>query len=56
MLTFRWDALRRRDTVFVHDAVHLTAVDDHDCWRCIDDRLSRPGISVAAGPELSGVR
>ena len=100
MLKLQWNALRRGDTVFVHDAsdadlglragvvtlvdvrpsghdvgvrlttgtptgpvvrpgrfaVHLAAVDDHDCWHGIDNRLPRPGISVAAGPELSGVR
>ena len=97
MLKFQWDALRRGDTVFVHDAsdadlglragvvtlvdvrpsghdvgirlttgtptgsvvrpgrfaVHLAAVDDHDCWRCSDNRPQRPDIGVAPGPELS---
>jgi hypothetical protein len=82
MLKFQWDALRRGDTVFVHDAsdadlgmragvvtlvdarpsghevgirlttgsrtaqvvrpgrfaVHLAAGEDHNCWRCSDDR------------------
>ena len=100
MLKFQWDALRRGDTVFVHDAsdadlgllagvvtlvdvrpsghdvgirlttgtptgsvvrpgrfaVHLAAVDDHDCWRCSDNRPQRPGIGMALGPELSRVR
>ena len=98
MLKFQWDALRRGDTVFVHDAsdadlgvragvvtlvdvrpsghdvgirlttgtpagsvvrpgrfaVHLAAVDDHDCWRFSDNHPQRPGSG--SGPELSGVR
>ena len=33
-------------------AVHLAAVDDHDCWRC-GDNPQRPDIGVAPGPELS---
>ena len=97
MLKFQWAALRRGDTVFVHDAsdadlglragiatlvdvrplghdvgirlttgtrtgsvvrpgrfaVHLAAVDDHDCWRCSDNRPQRPDIGVAPGPQLS---
>ena len=97
MLKFQWDALRRGDTVFVHDAsdadlglragvvtlvdvapsghdvgirltdgiparsvvrpgrfaVHLAAGDDHDCWRCSDNRPQRPGIGVTPGRELS---
>ena len=93
MLKFQWDALRRGDTVFVHDAsdadlglragvvtlvdvrprprrrhsphprtptvvrpgrfaVHLAAVDDHDCWRCSDNRPRDP-TSACPGPELS---
>ena len=100
MLKFQWNALRRGDTVFVHDssdanldlhagvvtlvdvrpsghdvgirlttgtptgsvvrpgrfAVHLAAGDDHDCWRCGDNRPQRPGIGMVPGPELSGVR
>jgi hypothetical protein len=100
MLKFQWDALRRGDTVFVHDArdadlglragvvtlvdtrpsghdvgihlttgtpagrivrpgrfaVHLAAVDDHDCWRCTDIRPNRPSIGMAPGPEPCGVR
>jgi hypothetical protein len=99
MLKFQWDALRRGDTVFVHDAsdtdlglragivtlvdvrpsghdvgirlatgtptqsvirpgrfaVHLAAGDDHDCWRCNDNR-KRPDIGIAPGRELSRVR
>jgi len=100
MLKFQCDALRRGDSVFVHDdrdadlalrvgvvtlvdvrpsghavdirrspgtptgrvvrpgrfAVHLAPVDVHDCWRCSDDRLPRPGLGVAAAPEVGGVR
>jgi len=100
MLKFQWNALRRGDTVFVHDpsdadlglragvvtlvdvcpsghdvgirlttgtptgsvvrpgrfAVHLAAVEDHDCWRCSDNRPQRPGISVGLRPQLSRVR
>ena len=99
MLKFQWDALRRDDTVFVHDArdadlglragvvtlvnvhpfghdvgirlatgtprsvvrpgrfaVHLAAGEDHDCWRCSDNRPQRPANGVASGPQLSGVR
>jgi hypothetical protein len=100
MLKFQWDALRRGDTVFVHDAsdadlglragvvtlvdvrpfghdvgirlatgiptapdvrpgrlaVHIAAVDDHDCWRCSDNRPPRPDIGVGLGRELSRVR
>ena len=97
MLKFQWNALRRGDTVFVHDAadadlglragivtvvdarpsghdvgirlttrnppgpvvrpgrfaVHLAAVDDHDCWRCGDNRRQRPATGLAASPQLS---
>ena len=95
MLKFQWDALRRGDTVFVHDAseddlglragvVTLVDVrpsgndlgiahpgtrpgpsfdpdsspstslpDDHDCWRCSDNRPQRPDIGVTHDPELS---
>ena len=100
MLKFQWDALRRGDAVFVHDAsdanldlragvvrlvdvrpsghdvgirlatgtrtgsvvrpgrfsVHLAAGEDHDCWRCSDNRPQRLGIGVARGRELSRVR
>ena len=100
MLKFQWNALRRGDTVFVHDAtvadlglragvvtrvdvnasghdvgirltagtptgpvvrpgrfaVHLAAGDDHDCWRCGDNRPRRPAIDMVTGPELSRVR
>jgi hypothetical protein len=99
MLKFQWNALRRGDTVFVHDAsdadlglragvvalvdvhrsghdvgirlttgtpigpvvrsgrfaVHLSAVEDHDCWRCSDNR-PQPGIGMVPARELSGVR
>jgi hypothetical protein len=37
-------------------AVHLAAVDDHDCWRCRDSRAQRPAVSLVAGAELSRVR
>ena len=97
MLKFQWAALRRGDTVFVHDArdadlglragvvtlvdvrpgghdvgirfatgtptrsvvrpgrfaVHLAAGEEHDCWRCSDNRPEQPGIGVAPGPALS---
>jgi hypothetical protein len=100
MLKFQWNALRRGDVVFVHDAsepdlrlragvvalidvgprghdvgirltnrtaagpvvrpgrfaVHLTAVDDDDCWRCSDNRSQRLDIGVGLGAELIGVR
>ena len=100
MLKFQWEALRRGDTVFVHDAsdadlglragivtlvdvapsvhdvglrlitgtptgsvvrpgrfaVHLAAGDDHDCWRCSDNRPPRPGIDIAPGRQLRGAR
>ena len=100
MLKFQWDALRRGDTVFVHDAsdadlglragvvtlvdvrpsghdvgirlttgtptgsvvrpgrfaVHLAAVDDHDCWRCSDNRPQRPASVWPPALELSRVR
>jgi hypothetical protein len=100
VLKFQWDALRRGDTVFVHNArdadlrlraglvtlvdvrpsghdlgirlttftrtgpvvrpgrfaVHLAAMDDHDCWRCSDNRPQRTDIGVDPGRELSRVR
>jgi hypothetical protein len=34
--------------------VHLSTVDDDDCWRFSDNHPQRPGIG--SGPELSGVR
>jgi hypothetical protein len=96
MLKFQWDALRRGDTVFVHDAtdaelglragvvtlvdvrpsghdvgirfttgsptgpvvrpgrfaVHLAAGEDHDCWRCSDNRPQRPGIVTPPDAQL----
>jgi len=36
-------------------AVHLTAGDDDECWRCRDNR-QHPGIAAVPGPELTGVR
>ena len=34
-------------------AVHLAAVEDHDCWRCSDNRPRRPDIDMAPGLDLS---